>query len=240
MDKEIEYLKKYFKGNNLEEKIDLYKQGYPLQYLIGNVNFFGFPIKVNENVLIPRFETELLVDKTIKYVKEYLKDNIKILDLCTGSGCIAITLNKKIDNSIVTASDISLEAIEVAKENNELNDANINFIVSDIFSNINDKYDVIISNPPYIAYDDEVMDIVKNNEPHIALYAPNDGLFFYQEILRYANDYLNESFIIALEIGSNQGNEVMSLARKYFNNCDIRLEKDLTGSNRYVFIIKQQ
>jgi release factor glutamine methyltransferase len=237
MDKEIFYLKKYFKGTNLDEKIELYKQGFPLQYLIGDVNFFGYQIKVNENVLIPRFETELLVDKTIKYIEEYLNKEIKILDLCTGSGCVAIALQKKL-NAIVTASDISLEAIEVAKENSHINDAEINFIVSDIFSNINDKYDVIISNPPYIAYDDEVADIVKNNEPHIALYAPNDGLFFYQEILRYANDYLNDKFIIALEIGNKQGSKIVSLAKKYFRDSEIKLEKDLTGLDRYVFIIK--
>lgn len=233
----LEYLKKYLDPSKLEEGIKRLEQGEPVQYIIGDVDFCGLTIKVNKDVLIPRFETEYLVTKTIAYVKQYLKEPISILDLGTGSGCIAITLSKKL-NAKVTAVDISEQALEVAKENAVLNDSEITFIKSDMLTNVTGKYDVIISNPPYIAYDGEVMDIVVNNEPNNALFAPNNGLFYYEEILKKARSYLNEQFIIAFEIGSDQGKSVVALATKYFGDCNVHLEKDLTEKDRYVFIVK--
>ena len=184
----VEYLKKYLEPSLLQDGLKKLNDGLPVQYIVGNVDFYGLNFKVNENVLIPRFETELLVEKTINYIKKYFKNNIDIVDLGTGSGCIAVTLSKKLGVS-VDAVDISDKALEVAKENNILNNANVNFYLGDMLKPLNKKYDCIISNPPYISYDEEIMDIVKNNEPNIALYADNDGLYFYEEILKNCKSF---------------------------------------------------
>ena len=236
MKEKIEYLKKYLKDKELDTAIKELEKGTPVQYIVGNVNFYGYDFKVNKNTLIPRFETELLVEKTYNYIKKYFDtNNIRILDIGTGTGCIAITLNKLL-NCEVHASDISKEALEVAKENNRINNANVNFIVSDIFENINCKYDVIISNPPYISYDEEIMDIVKNNEPNLALYAPNEGLYFYEEILKNVYKYINNNGLIAFEIGYSQGEKIKKLASKYLDKYDFEIKKDMTGKDRMVFI----
>ena len=229
-----EYLKKYVK-ENLDEAIERYKNGEPVQYIIGNVNFYGNTIKVNKNVLIPRFETEELVEKTIKRIKNKFDQQINILDLCTGSGCIAITLKKEL-NSNITATDISIDALEVAKENIKLNNVDITLINSDLFNNINDKFDCVISNPPYISYDEEIDELVKNNEPDVALYAPNKGLYFYEEILKNIKKHLNDRFILAFEIGYKQGNDLVEITNKYLDNVNISVEKDLQGRDRFLFI----
>ena len=236
MMKEKEYLSKYLDSSKLEEGIKLLEKGIPVQYIVGNVDFYGNIFKVNKNVLIPRFETEELVEKTINYVNEYFNKKIDIVDIGTGSGCIAITLKKNLDCN-VDAVDISAKALEVAKENAKSLNVDINFIEGDLLNPLNKKYDVIISNPPYIKEDDEeVMDIVKNNEPHIALYAPNEGLYCYEEILKNAKDYLNEKSIIAFEIGYCQGNDIKKMANKYFPNAIVKLEKDLQNKDRFIFI----
>ena len=232
--KEIEYLKKYYDGD-INEAIELLKQGKPVQYIVGNVNFYGLEFKVNENVLIPRFETEELVEKTIEYAVEYFNKEISILDIGTGSGCIAITLNKNL-NSKVDALDISDKALEVARINNKNNNTKVNFFKSNIFENVNKKYDLIISNPPYIAYDEEIMDIVKNNEPNIALYADNDGLYFYEEILKNALKYLNSKAMIAFEIGQSQGKKIKELVSIYLPNSKVVLKKDLQNRDRFIFV----
>lgn len=238
--KDIEYLKKYLKKNELEEGIKKLKQGIPVQYIVGNVNFYGYNFEVNENVLIPRFETEELVEKTIGFISNYFDKEISILDIGTGSGCIAITLDKKIKESYVDALDISIEALEVAKKNNLINNSNVNFFHSNLFSNVDKKYDVIISNPPYIAYDQKIMDIVKNNEPHMALYASNEGLYYYDEILKNVRDYLNDKAIIAFEIGYKQGEKIKDLVRKYLPNTKVLLEQDLQGKDRFIFVFKDK
>lgn len=240
MNKEIEYLKKYLKDKDMETAIKELESGIPVQYIVGNVDFYGNTFKVNKNTLIPRFETELLVEKTIKYINKYFNNEIKILDIGTGSGCIAITLNKLLDNSMVTAVDISKDALDVARENNKINNTDVNFIESDVFSNINDKYDVIISNPPYISYDEDIMDVVYNNEPHMALYADDNGLYFYDKILRECRKYLNDRFLIAFEIGYKQGNDILNIFNKYFDNVNISLEKDYSGRDRFIFIWNHQ
>ena len=234
---DIEYLRKYLKDKDLDTALKELESGIPVQYIVGNTNFYGYDFKVNRNTLIPRFETELLVEKTYNYIKKYFnRDNIKILDIGTGSGCIAITLNKLLDNSMVTAVDISKDALDVARENNKINNTDVNFIESDVFSNINDKYDVIISNPPYISYDEDIMDVVYNNEPHMALYADDNGLYFYDKILRECRKYLNDRFLIAFEIGYKQGNDILNIINKYFDNVNISLEKDYSGRDRFIFI----
>lgn len=230
-----EYLKKYLKKEELEEGIKKLQEGIPVQYIVGNVNFYGNTLKVNENVLIPRFETELLVDKTINYVKKYFQKKIDILDIGCGSGAIGITLKKAL-NSNVLCTDISAKALEVAKENAKLNKTDITFRQSDIYENIKEKFDLIISNPPYIAKTEKIDEIVLKNEPQIALFAENNGLEFYEKILEKAKYHIKEKAIIAFEIGMLQGEKVKEIAQKAFPNSQIKIEKDYTGRDRFVFI----
>lgn len=233
---DLEYLEKYLPKEKLEEGIKLLEKGISPQYIVGNVCFYGNIIIVNKNVLIPRFETELLVEKTIKYIKDKFRDgDINILDIGTGSGCIAITLKKELGYN-VTGVDISNEAIDVARENAVNIGVDVSFLESNVFSNVTDKFDVIISNPPYIRYDEEIEDIVKNNEPFQALYAMDDGLYFYDKILSECSTYLNDKFLIAFEIGCEQGEAVKRLAYQYLDNIDVRVEKDYSDRDRFVFI----
>lgn len=238
---ELEYLKKYIHPeDNLEEAIKRLEAGEPVQYIVGDVDFYGNIIKVNKNVLIPRRETEELVEKTIEYIKKlFPNQNISMLDIGTGSGCIPITLKKHFPNSNISAVDISEDALKVAVDNSLSNNVNINFIQSNLFENVSGKYHCIISNPPYIKEDEEIMDIVKNNEPHLALYAPNEGLYFYEEILKEANKYLEDKFIIAFEIGETQGEDILAIAGEYFPTSKLLLEKDLQHLDRFVFIINE-
>lgn len=234
---DIEYLKKYLDSDRLEMGIKLLEKGVSPQYIVGNVNFYGNVIDVNEKVLIPRFETELLVEKTIKYINKLFGDkSVDIIDIGTGSGCIAITLKKELDAN-VTAVDVSRDAIGVAKSNAIKNDVAIDFILSDVFSNVSGKFDVIISNPPYIREDEKIEDIVKDNEPHLALYAKDNGLYFYDNILKNARRYLKNKFLIAFEIGCEQGASVKNLAYKYLRDIDVLIEKDYSGKDRFVFIM---
>lgn len=230
-----EYLEKHLDASMLETGLKRLEMGEPLQYIIGNVNFCGNTINVDSNVLIPRFETELLVDKTIKYIEKYFSNDIKILDIGTGSGAIAITLKKKL-NCLVDAVDISGNALEAARENASLNGVSINFSLSDMLENVISKYDVIISNPPYIAYDEEIEDIVRNNEPAIALFAENNGLEFYEKILSKASKNINDKALIAFEIGRSQGEAITEIAKEYFPSARVSVEKDYPGEDRFVFI----
>ena len=225
-------------SKDIEHDYELLKDGYPIQYLIGYVDFYGYKINVNEDVLIPRYETEYLLEKVINISKKIFSDKINILDIGTGSGAISIVLKNEL-NSNVTACDISKKALNVAINNAKINNSSINFIKSDIFSNVNDKFDIIISNPPYISSDEVIMDSVKKYEPNLALYAPKDGLYFYEEILKDARKYLNDKFIIAFEIGWWQGNLICDIAKRYFSDSVIRIEKDLTDRDRYLFIIHE-
>ena len=220
----------------LDEKIKEIKSGRPIQYVIGNVDFYGFIIDVNESVLIPRFETETLVEKTVKYINEMFDNKVLIADLGTGSGCIAIALKKLIDCN-VDAVDISPSSLNVAKHNAKKNEVEINFLEGDMLKPLTKKYDCLISNPPYIDYDEEIMDIVKDYEPNIALYAPDSGMYFYKEIIKNAKNYIKKKSIIAFEIGYMQGKPLTEYAKIYFPNAKIIVENDLSGKNRYLFII---
>jgi len=232
--KDIDYLKKYYKGN-IDEALSRLEKGEPVQYIVGNVDFYKSNLIVNKNVLIPRFETEELVDETIKRAKRYFKNKINILDIGTGSGAIAISLKKEL-NSNVYATDISKEALEVAKENAKRNDTEITFINTNIFDGIHNSFDIVISNPPYISYNEEIEEIVKNNEPSIALYADNDGLYFYEEILKGISSILNDRYLIAFEIGELQFDSIKKYKDKYLKEAKIELKKDMQGRNRMVFI----
>ena len=235
MNKDIEYLKKYYKGD-INDAIKRLNMGEPVQYIVGDVDFYGNIIKVNKNVLIPRRETEELVEKVLKRIQVF--DSPVIADIGTGSGAIAITLAKKL-NTLVYASDISLKALEVAKENVAINKANVTFFEGDMlkpYIENNVKLDVIVSNPPYIKEDEKIEDIVKNNEPHLALYAKNNGLEFYDSILKNASYVLKDKYLIAFEIGLDQGKNIEALAKKYLSNSIVEIEKDLSGKDRFIFV----
>ena len=233
----LDYLKKYLNDDQLGEGIRKLEMGIPPQYIVGNVDFYGYIFEVNSNVLIPRFETELLVEKTIFYVRRFFHhvSDLRVLDIGTGSGCIAITLEKQLGCS-VCASDISGDALDVARRNAFLLHSNVDFISSDIFSNIDGKYQVIISNPPYIREDEKIDDIVKNNEPSIALFAKEDGLYYYRRILMDVSRYLDKKFIIAFEIGEGQGDTIKKMVNQYLQDVDVKVEKDFSNRDRYVFI----
>lgn len=228
----LEYLEKY--GNPSKENIKRLNNGEPVQYIVGNVSFYGNIIDVDKRVLIPRFETEELVENTIKYIKKYNYNSI--VDIGTGSGCIAITIKKNFPSMLVDAVDISKDALALAESNSIKNDTLINFYEGNLLNPLNKKYDIIISNPPYIAYDEEIMDIVKNNEPHLALYADNNGLYYYEEILKNVYNYINKNGLIAFEIGYDQAEKIKQIVQKYLNNYNIEIKKDMTGKDRMVFI----
>lgn len=222
--------------NNLEEVLEKIEQDYPVQYLIGNVDFYDSTILVNENVLIPRFETEYLVEKTIKKLRKYPDNSLKIIDIGCGSGCIIINIAKNLKQHY-TALDISENALTVAKQNAKLNEVNINFIKKDILSeSLSENYDVIISNPPYVTIKEEVGASTKF-EPQIALFALDNGILFYKRILGLIQ---NEPKLIAFEIGATQGEEICHLAQSKFPSYNISLEKDLNGRDRYIFIEKPE
>lgn len=225
-------------SKNIEKDYQKLLDGYPIQYLIGYVDFYGYKINVNENVLIPRYETEYLVEKTMNYSKKMFDSKLDILDLGTGSGAISIALGKKLDSN-VTGVDISDKALEVAKNNALQNNININFIKSDMLENVTGKYDIVISNPPYIDSEEKIMDSVKKYEPHLALYAEDNGLYFYKNILSNIKPYLKEKFIIAFEIGWWQGKLIETIAKEYFEDSKVLTLKDLTNRDRYIFVINE-
>ena len=215
------------------------KEDVPLSHLVGFEYFYDRKYKVTKDVLSPRMETEELIYKVIEYVKASNKNKFKILDLCTGSGIIAITLKKELEQVSVDviASDISEEAIEVAKENAQSHDATIKFIKSDIFNNIDDKFDIIVSNPPYIDRKDEVtmQDNVLKYDPHLALFAEEEGMYFYRKIIEQANDYLNKNGVIFFEIGYDQKDKIIKLAN--LNGYSAEVYKDINGRDRMAFLV---
>lgn len=231
----VEYLKKYYQGD-ITSALERLEQGEPIQYIVGNVDFYHSNFKITKDVLIPRFETEELVDKTINYIKMYLKEPLNIVDLGTGSGCIAISIKKEIDCNM-DAVDISKQVLKIARMNAKENNVDINFYCGSFLEPLNKKYDVIISNPPYISYDEEIMDVVKNNEPALALYADNNGLACYEEILKNISKYLNDKSIIAFEIGYKQSDSIKNIVQNYLPNARISIEKDLQGKDRFIFIL---
>lgn len=203
----------------------------PLQYITGSQEFMGLEFKVNSQVLIPRQDTETLVEEAFKV----LEPGMSVLDLCTGSGCIIVSLLKHKEGLIGTASDISKQAILVAKENAKQNQVEAEFVSSDLFKSITGTFDMIISNPPYIPTDviNELMPEVKNFEPVAALDGKEDGLFFYREIIGEAGKFLNSNGYLYFEIGHDQGGRVAAIMEDsgYRN---VRVVKDLAGNDRVV------
>ncbi len=230
-------INKYGSLEAIKDKLD---SNYPIQYLIGYVDFYGYRINVDERALIPRFETEGLIELVINTIN---KHNIKvndIFDIGTGSGCIDVVLSKKLNNANISTIDISSDALSLAKENYKLNNIdNIEVINNDIFEyNPTKKYDLIISNPPYVAYDEEV-DKETKYEPQNAIFADNKGLVFYEHIIKESVNWINAQSIIAFEIGYNQGNYLKEFASKYYQNSIIEIHKDLSNRDRYLLIINK-
>ncbi|MBF0713883.1 peptide chain release factor N(5)-glutamine methyltransferase [Gemella sp. GH3] len=240
-EKPNKFINKY-KEDLTKEIIDKYfllinehiKYNKPLSHLVGFDYFYDRKFKVTTAVLSPRMETEELVYKVVDYIRSNNLNNIKILDLCTGSGIIAITLKKELSdlNINVTASDISDEALHIAKNNALYHKENIQFIRSNIFENIYDNFDIIVSNPPYISYDykENMTSDVLDYDPHLALFAEEDGMYFYREILENAVDYLTNNGLIFFEIGYDQKEKLEKLA--HLNNYDVNIYKDINGRDR--------
>ena len=215
------------------ECVDKRCEQIPLQHIIGKANFMGIDFFVNENVLIPRFDTENLVEKVLP-----ICEGKRVLDMCTGSGCIVLTLAKlgKVKNAV--GVDISEKALEVANKNKEmLSLNNISFLKSDLFEMVKEeeRFDIIVSNPPYIptAEIDKLMVEVKNHDPYIALDGKEDGLFFYRRISKDAKKHLENGGMLALEIGYDQGESVPAILGKD-GYKDIKVYKDLSGLDRVV------
>ena len=226
-DKKIE--KKFI--NCINELIE----GKPLQYITHHQEFMNLNFYVDENVLIPQPDTEVLVLQTINIIKQYENSNIKVLDLCTGSGAVAVSIAKVFKNQAVQvyASDISDKALEVAKKNAKKNDVHINFINSNMFENINEKFDIIVSNPPYIETE-TISKLSKDvqQEPYIALDGGCDGLKFYKIIAIEYEKYLNDNGTLLLEIGYNQKQSVTEL----FRNRNVECIKDLAQNDRVIIV----
>lgn len=207
----------------------------PAQYIIGHAEFYGMELKVDRRVLIPRPETEELVELILT---ENSNPNQSVLDIGTGSGAIALALAKNRPDWLVTASDISPDALNLASENASLQDLKISFKKSDCFEEIAENYDIIVSNPPYISRADEseVGLNVLHSEPHLALFAEEDGLAIYRKIAQEAKNYLREGGKIYLEIGYKQGRSVPALFRKYLPEKRVRTLKDQFGQDRMVVV----
>ena len=239
--------------NNDKEVDDLIKEKYmkyinemingrPIQYIINNQEFMKLNFYVDENVLIPQPDTEILVQKAIEIIKNKKDNKLDILDLCTGSGAIGISLKKYIDDITVYVSDISEKALEIAKKNAIKNEVEVQYILSDMFSKMDNlKFDLIVSNPPYVKTDViKLLSKEVQNEPIIALDGGNDGLDFYRIIRNEAYKYLKDDGVILLEIGFDQKNTVRELFKNndHYNYKNIELFKDLSNIDRVIKIEK--
>ena len=239
----------YFEMNSeLDEKtlekfnsiMDKLCEDMPLAYAMGVQYFYGYPIEVNSDVLIPRFETEELVLNVIQEIDEHFSDQaITVFDVGTGSGAIACALKAECPNISMFASDISEDALKQAQRNADNIKVQVEFYQGDMLQPFIDhsiKADVIVCNPPYIPSGEEVENSVKAYEPHLALFGGEDGLKFYRSVLSNAKYVLNEKNILAFEMGWNQGKTLSDLARSYFPDGDIRVIKDIQGKDRILIV----
>jgi len=235
VDKDLE--KQFLMG--MEE----YYNGRPIQYIKGVETFFGRDFKVNENVLIPRYETEELVENILYRIDDYFSGykNITLCDVGTGSGAIAISLALEEPKLKVYATDISDLALTVAKENANNLKADVEFLAWDMLQPLiekNLKVDIFVSNPPYIPQEQEIEAVVKDNEPHVALFGGNDGLYFYRKIFEGVNELLNERALLAFEMGFDQRELMEEALQKYFPNDPYEIIKDINGKDRMLFIYR--
>ncbi|MEF2782890.1 MAG: peptide chain release factor N(5)-glutamine methyltransferase [Clostridium sp.] len=233
MDKDIE--------TAYEAGIKRLLQGEPLGHVLGFEWFYGYRFHVGPDVLIPRPETEELVANVLAAYDEYFStvENVTAVDIGTGSGAIAISLKKEEENIHMMATDISEDAVTVAKQNADENEAVVNFMVGDMLEPLIDrnlKVDILISNPPYIPQEEQMEHSVVDYEPHVALFGGEDGLKFYRIIFENASKVLKERAMMAFEMGYNQKEALTAEARKYFPDAKIEVLKDMSGKNRMLFI----
>lgn len=218
-----------------------YMDGEPIQYIKGKETFFTRDFIVNENVLIPRYETEELVENILYKIDDYF-DNYQNIDLCdvgTGSGAIAISLSLEEERLRVVATDISNEALEVAKLNASSLGAKVDFYQGDMLEPLIDKnmkVDIFVSNPPYIPVDQNIQNVVKDNEPHVALFGGNDGLYFYRRIFEKAKEVIKDRALLAFEMGFDQREIMAEAVESYFPNTPYEIIKDINGKDRMLFI----
>lgn len=221
--------------------MDQYYQGTPIQYIKGYETFFGREFIVNEDVLIPRYETEELVENILYRIDDYFSDDreIHLCDVGTGSGAIAITLALEEPRLKVIATDISEKALAVAKENASRLSANVEFRAGDLLEPLlktNEKVDIFVSNPPYIPDDQEIEAMVKDNEPHVALFGGNDGLYFYRRIFQEVKPLLKEKALLAFEMGFDQRELMEEAIHQFFGDHPFEIIKDMNGKDRMLFI----
>lgn len=233
---DLDELKKQYQGQDLDIVLNKIEKGYPIQYAIGYVNFCGNKLIVNENVLIPRYETEFLVE----LIKNTVDNDFtgKILDIGTGSGAIAISLAKIFKKSNIEGIDISKKAISVSEKNKDINMVtNVSFYEKDINNVENfDGYNIIVSNPPYVDIDEEVGKETKY-EPQNAIFASDNGLYFYKKILSILSKTNNKPEYIFFEIGMNQADTIKEVFERLNLNYSFNVKSDLSGKNRYVYLI---
>ncbi len=218
-----------------------YMDGEPIQYIKGKETFFTRDFIVNENVLIPRYETEELVENILYKIDDYFDDyqDIDLCDVGTGSGAIAISLSLEEERLRVVATDISNEALEVAKLNASSLGAKVDFYQGDMLEPLIDKnmkVDIFVSNPPYIPVDQNIQNVVKDNEPHVALFGGNDGLYFYRRIFEKAKEVIKDRALLAFEMGFDQREIMAEAVESYFPNTPYEIIKDINGKDRMLFI----
>lgn len=239
----------YMEKDNEADKdvIEKYEKGVkrllndePLNYVLGYSYFYGYKLKVGKDVLIPRYETEELVGKVLAYYDEYFpKENVDVADVGTGSGAIAIALKKEEPRMKVVASDISKDALSVAKENARINDADITFYEGSMLEPLvkeGIKLDILVSNPPYIKQDEVLENSVKDYEPHVALFGGDDGLKFYRMIFKDAKKVLKDKSLMFFEMGYDQKENLTKLAKEYFKDAEINVFKDINNKDRMLMI----
>ncbi len=227
---------------SFNEAINLYfYKNIPVQHITGIQEFYGYEFDVDNTVLIPRPETEELVENIILTYDEFMDNFVDVVDIGCGSGCIGITLKLEEPRMNVTLTDISHEAILKAKSNAKKLGASVNFLEGDMLKPLEGmKFDILVSNPPYIPTNEEIQSLVKDNEPWVALFGGEDGLKFYRIILSQAKDYLKGRNIIAFEHGYDKNKEIKELALKYFPSAEVRQIKDIFGRDRMTIIINKQ
>ena len=221
--------------------IKRYMDGEPIQYIKGKETFFSRDFIVNEDVLIPRYETEELVENILYKIDDYFEDyeSIDLCDVGTGSGAIAISLALEESKLNVVATDISKEALEVARLNAQELGANIEFYQGDMLEPLIDremKVDIFVSNPPYIPVEQDIESVVKDNEPHVALFGGNDGLYFYRKIFSKVQSVIKDRALLAFEMGFDQRELMCQAVEHYFPNIPYDIIKDINGKDRMLFI----
>ena len=220
------------KVNLLKEKIDDYlERNIPPQYILGYTYFYSMKLFVSKNVLIPRFDTEVLVDTVINNIN----GNESIIDIGCGSGAISLAIKKNMPNTKVSGVDISPDAILLSNKNKEALNLDVDYFENDLLEGLG-RYDVIVSNPPYISFGDKISDLVYQNEPHLALFAPENGLYFYRRILASASSHLNIDGKIFFEIGYNQKEDIEKLVKELMPNKNVKFFKDYGDRYRVAYI----